>query len=517
MADTPAYNEGSISGAMGSLFKLGDGKPALPTASPTNKVETAAGGIEPTNFIAVGPSVLFANTDEVTLDSEYYPNQEPFSPRLWVRVPDSITGKDEKIKPVYNEATEFALSRPNIYVNFSLEEITDGIGSFSLTLYDQSWHKIEDKILKSKGHLRVIFGHDNDQPISTNKLLSPWYDCLVTNYSVKFGMEGVTLFLTGLTTGYTLNMVQVFSVFADNTSISDIVKKIAAAAGFEKVVIEPTKKIYTREQLEKSEQGQKIFRQEGQTSLVFIVECLKDFAISEQDGKAGDYKFFIRNTRNGPELHYHTAYYDPSTSSSSLSVPAFTLHKSRNSPVMNFEPLWDMAIIQLRGAGDTFSAIIDANTKATIPYSTDTDAVPQKYDNKAGIIKFKPANFNTEKKEIKTFRRELIPQIYQDEQVALLNTKLSRRRQGALQAMLTVQGTTAFNLLDKIAVIVYVPQQDISLKRNIHWVSGYYRIVGIKHQISAGSYTTTFTLFTDGRSNELLEMGAVSPAKNSNK
>jgi hypothetical protein len=328
-------------------------------------------------------------------------------------------------------------------------------------------------------------------------------------------MEGVTLFLTGLTTGYTLNMVQVFSVFADNSSISDIVKKIASTAGFTspRPVIEPTKKIYTREQLEKSEQGQKIFRQEGQTSLTFIVDCLRDFAISEQDGKAGDYKFFIKSTKNGPELHFHTAYYDSSTSS----VPAFTLHKSRNSPVINFEPLWDMAIIQLRGAGDSFSAIIDANTKATIPYSTDTDAVPQKYDNKAGIIKFKPANFNVEKKEVKTFRREILPQLYTDEQVALLNTKLSRRRQGALQAMLKVQGTTAFNLLDKIAVIIYVPQQDISLKRNIHWVSGYYRIVGIKHEISAGSYTTTFTLFTDGRSNELLEMGAVSPATNAKK
>lgn len=503
------YNEGSFVGGMGSLIGLDDGTPK----TQESKIEKVTGGVNvELTSVVVGPAMLFTDTKEVLLDSGYYPADQPFLPQVLVQFPKKVTSSTTgRNIPIFDDLTDLLEFRPNNLISFSLDDIQDGIASFTLTLFDSSWHKVEDKILSSKGFIRIRYGYADAASLSISSFLSkqkstlsPWYDCLITNYSIKFGLEGVTLFITGTCTGYSLNAVKVFNAFSQGQKISDIVSKIAGDFGITKKVIEPTEGIKTRESLETTEEGEKIFRQQGQTSLSFIIENLIPFAKSASDQTSGNYKFFIKNTEEGPELHFHTPYYDPSTSSSKQVVPAFTLHKSPNSPVISFDPLWDMSTIQIQGVGHAFSAIIDANTKATIPYTNNLLAVPQKFDNKSGVVVFKPSDFNTEQKEIKTFSRNIVPYRFPKEQKAVLDTTLSKRYIGAIQAILKIQGSVSFGLLDKIAVIIYVPQQNMQTSRNVHWISGYYRIIGIKHDINAGNYITTLTLATDGRSNELL-------------
>jgi hypothetical protein len=504
MTDFKESANASIRGSIGSLFNLDDGK------GKESKLEKGAGTVE-TPMTALGPSMVFLNTKEITLDSGYYPTSQPFLPKVLIQFPASVAKDGNSVnKPVYKSTDDILEIRPNNLLNFTFEEILNGVGSFTLTLYDASWHKVEDKILNSKGLVRLKFGYEDNSSLDITTLinkkkantLTPWYDCLITSYSIKFGLEGVTLFISGTATGYQLNMVKVFNAFSGEKPISKIVEDLATEAGFNKQVIEPTKIIRTRESLESTEEGNKIFRQQGSTNLSFIVDNLIKFANNESDN--GNYKFFIKSTENGPELHFHTPYYSQITSSTTQEVPAFTLHKSGNSPVISFDPLWDMALVQIMGTGHTYSAIIDANTKATIPYSTDMNSNPQSFDNKSGIVLMDPKNFSTSKNKIQTFNREMVSCTFPDEQIVMLNTKISQRYMGAIEASLQVQGTTAFNLCDKIAVIVYVPQQDRKITRNFHWISGYYRILGIKHSISAGSFVTTFNLATDGRSNGLL-------------
>lgn len=492
-----AKTSGSIEGGAGSLSGLTDGKFVKKSAE--NKSTTQKEDSK--------PIMLFSDTEEITLDSKYYSAKQPFLPKVLVQFPSSVTQNSSGVvEPTYAEAKDNLLDiRPNNLLNFTFDEIANGVGSFSLTLYDSSWHKVEDSILKSKGAIRIRFGYEDDNATlvsitDKSTSLSPWYNCFISSYSIKFGIEGVTLFIVGLTQGYQLNMVKMFNAFSGQTTIDKIVEKIAKDHGFTNLEIEPTKGIVTRESLESTEEGQKIFHQQGVTSLYFIIDSLIPFANNESG--QGNYKFFIKNTEKGAELHFHTPYYK--TKNASKKVPTFTLHKSGNSPVISFDPLWSMSLVQILGSGHIFSAIIDANTKATIPYSVDMNSVPQSFDNKPRIVMLTTEELNSSKNKVKTFSRELVPCTYPSEQIALVNTSLSERYMAALEASLKVQGTISFNLCDKIAVIVYVPQQDRSLNRNIHWISGYYRILNIKHEISAGSFTTTFKLFTDGRSNEVL-------------
>lgn len=513
MSDDPKYAgwEGAFGGA-GSLIGITDGMAP-------SKLETITGGIDTSlSSIVTGPAVLFTDTKEVLLNSGYYPADQPFLPQVLIQFPKKVTASATgRNIPTFDGLNDLLEFRPNNLVAFSLEDIQGGVGSFTLTLFDSSWHKIEDKILSSKGFIRVRYGYADNASLSVSSFLSkqgniisPWYDCLITNYSIKFGLEGVTIFMTGICTGYKLNMVKVFNAFSQGQKISDIVKMIAKDFGITKTVIEETEGVRTREGLETTEEGQKIFRQQGQTAMSFIINSLIPFARSASDRTSGNYKFFIKSTEDGPELHFHTPYYDPSTSSSKQIVPAFTLHKSPNTPVLSFNPLWDMSTVQLNGVGHSFSAIIDANTKATIPYTNNLLSVPQKFDNKSGVIVFKPSDFNPEQKEVKTFSRNMVPYRFPDEQKAIIDTNLSSRYMGAIQAILKIQGTASFGLFDKIAVIVYVPQQNMQINRNVHWISGYYRIDGIKHDINAGNYITTLSLITDGRSNEMLTYVPVS-------
>lgn len=506
MTDTPSQEQAPLGGAA----SLSDNdSSALLKPLPTSTSYTSSPGLP-------GLGTKYS-IDEITLTSKYYPATQPYLTQFLIQFPKSVSESNIADYAAAASGAEGLLSiTPNNLLSVSIQEKVNGIGTFALTIFDPSWEKIENQMIKSKGKFRLRWGYSDQGSLlgDANTTATPWTDAWIVNYSLKFGMEGTTISMTGLLLGYSLNFTKTYNAFGVNGErISDIVKDIASKTGYTPVV-EPTAPILTTNSLEETEKVQRIFIQKGETILAFLMN-LAEYAKSESSNLGG-YKFFIKRpikAGSKAELHFHTPYYDPTTSPSNketkkiASVPTFTLHKSPNSPIIDYSPLWDATGANLRGTGKQFSVIIDGTRKSIDPLSTTIKDVPQGFDNQPGCSIFQPYDFNKETNKIVAFSIGTLPDLNPEEQEARLYSRLSTAAIRALRAKLVVQGTTAFQLLDKIAVIVYVPGQGAK----IHWTSGFFRIIDIVHSIEAGSYKTTFTLVTDGRSFVGAEFVPVAP------
>jgi hypothetical protein len=179
-----------------------------------------------------------------------------------------------------------------------------------------------------------------------------------------------------------------------------------------------------------------------------------------------------------------------------------------------------MSTIQLAGGGGSFNTIIDANTKQVIDIRADlgkNNNVIQATDNKPNILEEKPDNLLYINKDKPAFFINREQPRYTMELKAKTDADFSRRVMGAIRATLQIIGTPKFKVMDRIAVLVYIPSDESKIsgivesmingekvtqavtKKNVHWISGYFRIIRIKDHISAGNFTTTFELVTDTR------------------
>jgi hypothetical protein len=495
-----------------------------------------------------GPT-LFSDVKEITLDdSAYYANNQPMLSRILVDfakpnvdVQDSVSSvKDAATsnaaaaaKTVLETGMNMAEDRPQRLISFDYNRTVDGIGQFSLTLFDSTWTEIEEKLVKNKGEFRLQYGYSE----GTENTISPWYELKAFQYKVDFKMQGVILTITGLGTGWKMNVGQAYKGF-EKKKISEIIKQMAKDSKLftdYETWVEETQDVLTYDDMEAVGQIPKKFQITAQTPFQFVLNKLQPYARNKEG--QGNYVFFFDNTPKGDTvLHFHTPYFLPKkkvsgTESMSTikqaeqlagigSVPGFTMFKSPNSPVMNFTPDWRMSTIQLAGGGGSFNTIIDANTKQVIDIRADlgkNNNVIQATDNKPNILEEKPDNLLYINKDKPAFFINREQPRYTMELKAKTDADFSRRVMGAIRATLQIIGTPKFKVMDRIAVLVYIPSDESKIsgivesmingekvtqavtKKNVHWISGYFRIIRIKDHISAGNFTTTFELVTDTR------------------
>jgi hypothetical protein len=326
--------------------------------------------------------------------------------------------------------------------------------------------------------------------------MSPWYTGKVLNYSIDFQTNGSIIHFSGVSLGWEMNASKTFKGFNANQKISDIVKEIGTQYGFEEndMIIEPTKSVQTRDDLENTKNINKSFLQKGETSLQFILSTLRPYAINEKG--QGDYICFFEEIDNKSKLHFHTKWYGEFDEKA---VPAFTQFKSKNSPVLKFTPTWNVSMFQLFGAGSTFTSSFDADTKQ---YDVDFKHLQQdpqgsvSKDPRTNVEELMPltkeGKLNTYYSSSECFRTNT------EAKAASANT-LSKFYAGAIGGTLDIIGTTNMNLISKIAVIIYQNHlKTVTSGKMVHWISGYFR-TKIIDRIKLGSFTTSLTLITDGR------------------
>lgn len=501
-------------------------------------------------------STLFSDVKEITLDdSSYYANNQPmlsrvlvdFTARADTDATDTKSLTKEGAQSVGASAIEaakqtvlesitggLAEQRPQRLISFDYNRTVDGIGQFSLVIFDSTWTEIEEKLVKNKGEFRLQYGYSD----GTENTISPWYSLKAFQYKCDFKMQGVVLTITGLGTGWKMNVGQAYKGFEEK-KISEIIKQMAKDAGIftdYETWVEETADVLTYDDMEAVGQIPKKFQITAQTPFQFVLNKLRPYA-KNKEGQ-GNYVFFFDNTPKGDTvLHFHTPYFLPKKKVSGSeymnavkqaeqiagigTVPGFTMFKSPNSPVLNFNPDWRMSTIQLAGGGGTFNTIIDANSKQVVDIRADltkNNNVIQATDNKPNIVEEKPDKLlYVNKDKPSFFINKDQPTRYTTELKTKTDADFSRRIIGAIRGTLQIVGTPKFKIMDRIAVLVYIPSDESKItgmiesivsgekisqavtKKNVHWISGYFRIIKIRDTISAGSFTTTLELVTDTR------------------
>jgi hypothetical protein len=485
---------------------------------------------------------LFSDVNEITLNNSlYYANNQPMLARVVIdftpqgnvgvettfgQLSPSVINQIASNIPVASTVLESVPSlftgtgiedRPQRLISFEYNRITNGVGSFTLTLFDSTWQEIETKLVQAKGVFKFQYGYSD----GTENTISPWYNAKAIQYKIDFFLQGVILTISGLTLGWKMNLAKKYDAFS-SYKISEIVKELATDAGITDTEIEETQDVLVPDAMEVVDQIPKNFQLTAQTPLSFVIQKLIPYA-KNKEGQ-GNYVFFFDVTSDGKEvLHFHTIYYafaaktgqsvfqQASTFQKTLqtagigSTPGFTLFKDKNSPVRNYQPDWRMSTVQLCGGGRVFNSIMDANTKQILNIKADLDEnnnVLQLTDNKPNIVQENIKDYvsSSEKDTSAFYINTRNTSRHGFELKAKTDADFSRRIIGAMKAHLEIVGTPKFKCCDKIAVLIYVPGDNIlSTQKNVHWISGYFRIIKIIEHISAGTYTTTFELVTDTR------------------
>jgi hypothetical protein len=439
------------------------------------------------------------------------------------------TTTNTQVVPVYNNDApegDYLEIRPNNFLNMDYDRMIDGIGKFHITLFDPQWDRIEKKLVANRGYFKYQYGY-TDGGAGT---MSPWLEALAIGYNLTFSMEGVTIVISGFTLGYKLNFTKTFDALGVNKEkISDIAKKIAENLGMEPI-IEPTRPITSRDGIDTTDVINKIINMSSQTHLGTIIHDLEEHAVNEKN--QGGYHFCIITPPTGkPEFHFHTVFYEPKTpagpepstnildtdnpavpqtsgsSTKTKTIPGFTQFRNKNSALISFNPNWMMSLSQLLGGGGLVAPIIDAENKVCSVATVTSTNTPQCYDNKSGGVvipctDFVPPKFGNND-TIKSFRILRTSARSADQNTAITQAAFSNNHLGAADANLTIFGTPNFHLLQKIAVFIFKPQGDNTeaTTDNVHWISGFFRIIRIHDHISAGKFITTLGLITDGRGN----------------
>ena len=153
MADNIFQQTHGPLGGIGSVYNADMGKPVT-VKDNKNKNTTSGLGLGlgkealPTPALTVYKQVT---TDEVTLSSKYYPSSQPFLTQFLIQFPKKVektSSESFKFVAEYADNADDILEiRPNNLINFSANEKPQGIGTFSITLFDPQWNKIESKII----------------------------------------------------------------------------------------------------------------------------------------------------------------------------------------------------------------------------------------------------------------------------------------------------------------------------------------------------------------------------------
>lgn len=467
--------------------------PTIPTLKKEASVDSVAAMPTALIFLADTKEILTTNVD-------YYPKDHPLLAVVEFQIGESKSKVSSAIRTaatIVSSLTGISIIsvRPNNVIDFEFQKMINGIGRFRMTLFDESGSDIEEKIVKNKGTIKFRYGYNNEDN------MSPWYTGKVLNYTVDFVTNGSIINFSGLSLGWEMNAGKTFKGFNSNQKISDIVKEIGEQYGFtdETMKIEPTKAVFTRDDVNNTELINKSFLQKGETSLQFILSTLRKYAINEEG--YGDYICYFEEVNNKSVLHFHTKWYgELEDDANNKKVPAFTQFKSKNSPVLKFAPSWSVSMHQIYGAGSSFTSSFDADTK-----TFDIDFKHLQQDKQGTVSKEPKSNIEelfplTKDGKLNTFYSSSECFRTNNEAKTAAATTFSGFYAGALGGSLEIIGTTNIGLINKIAVIVYQNHLKSALTSNmVHWISGYFRVTKIIDRIKLGSFTTSLDLITDGR------------------
>lgn len=369
-------------------------------------------------------------------------------------------------------------ARPRHLVKFSFEQTVETLGKFEIVLFDPENDVIEDLVANAKGACQFKFGY------TTGRQSDP-YDGIIFEYVPEFLYNGIQITLRGMSKASDFQKQIVTRSWGPDLRISEIVGQIADKYGLAKDIA-VTKKIFVRENGEKTDLEQKVWQQHS-TDFSFIKDQLLPLAVREDDDVGG---FVFYYNAKEKKLHFKPP--------DKESIEKTFIWRKKDTEVIRFSPHYNgnlLAAMFLGGAVHGPSIDIhnreteeveekNKGVQATTKGTGEGQSTDPQADQKAKTESEEP--FKTSGRVVK---------VWADKEMAENNAKFWWYRyswMAAFQGDLVVVGDPLLK-----PWVRYRVQVEKSTG-GLHWTSGVYYARGINHVIEGGQYQSTLLLWRTG-------------------
>lgn len=371
---------------------------------------------------------------------------------------------------------------PHFLESFSHEVYAAGVsGQATITLFDPSYEYIENLILQHHDKVSFRYGWYSRGEVERVSM-TDWRKGIIWKYSPRFSEQGlhidINLADTPLEASLTVNNESfTFGDDSDIHSISDLVKKLADR---------DLKLKYTSETIEESEPCSTPVVRNNMSTPQFISHLC---TLAKARTGRGGYRFWVDennlvNFRSSDPTKFRRI---------------FVFGKDQDSDVISFSPSYDGMQALSKGAGDMAAIGYDELTRSSLEVHYDpvkaTAALRPSEVTQADIATFGKFGMTspTPNSPYVAGRLYYLPFSSKEFVEAWGLSKHTMARNIFLTAELVIIGDVTIFPMDSVGIQI-VKRTDGSY----HYLSGYYLVQSVKHQIVNGMFTTTLSLSSSG-------------------
>ena len=389
---------------------------------------------------------------------------------------DSLVAFPKTTKPVTEQviSTRKISSPTNIgyVITATFSRTCNGIGSFTISILDPSWHNVEEAILKYKGLCIIEYGYLYDENITT-----PPINARIMNYKLDYKMNHVIVTVFGLLIGY--DSITVKNWELTKTNINDIIYEICSVLNVKEGMIEAASGealVFT--DFDKTSKGVlKIGQAEGETPLQLITQKLIANAVPQDKKSKGPFIFSISfrdrlgKPASEPYLHFCTPTYKELWASSDIIHKYEQFGNEIDTRIQEYKPSWNATLVQIQGGAGIVNNSFDYVTGERNIFATEAALVDEekKMTASGGL----PGPLGPNQVQVQQDLITLFP----------------------LSADLLIRGDPTYEILDPVEFIVRIPPAGgINYANKIHKMSGIFLVNKITDNISKDGFNTQLSL-----------------------
>jgi hypothetical protein len=361
--------------------------------------------------------------------------------------------------------------------SIQVELTTQSAWRATVVLYDPEGDFLENLITTIPVADRVVkmrWGWDQGAGVRD----MPLFAGTIIRWEPTFNEQGVELAIEVLSSAVTKVVLdKAVRSFPAGMKVSDIVRQIATARNW------TTQDSVGRNTIEDSDRAlDKPIALYDESDFKFITDQLLPLAATV-DGEPFEHYF------NRDEVHFHSKGFLARQRTPVQVAKTYTFARDVRGEVISFSPQNAVVFAHISGASDAVYTFVDERLGERIEIETTKDG-----GEDIRIVAY-PNEKAVSDTGTKVKARIPIPARSTEEGKMLVRAAYGKKRQQSYAAQLEVRGTHEFDIADFIEV------KYLTRSGREHYLSGMFYVLGISHQIDAGSWTMSVTMNRAGEDN----------------